>query len=257
VTTYKTKTKGAPKMKPQSHSNLGPAAARPSAGLATTSVALAALMLTWSPGSANACTCSKPLMAAEAFAGAVVVFEGVARGKAMPAPGVLDPATHVPAVKQAFEVSRRWKGEVPATVDVLTAEGDSSCGQSYLTDAHYIVYVGRDDGGHLWDDSCSRTRFVAMAAEDLAALGPGKPPVPSAAGAADAGTTDASGSSGNSGGCTVAPGRRPCTSPGTFVILAFGLVAFARRRRALSRLSLTSPEGLRARGGRIVSDGAH
>jgi hypothetical protein len=229
-------------MKPQYHSDMGRAAARRSAVLATTSVALTALMLAWSPGTAHACTCSKPLMAGEAFAGAVVVFEGVARGKAMPAPGVLDPATHVPAVRQAFEVSRRWKGEVPAKVDVLTAEGGSSCGQSYLTDAHYIVYVGRGDGGHLWDDSCSRTRFVAMATEDLAALGPGKPPLPSAGGAADAGTTDASESGGNSGGCTVAPGRRPCMSPGSFVLLALGLVIFARRRRALSRLFLTSPK---------------
>jgi hypothetical protein len=233
VTWYKSKTKGAPKMKPQCHSNLGRAAVRRSAVLAVTSVALAALTFAWSPATASACTCPTPLSATEAFAGAVVVFEGVARGKAMPAAGVLDPATHVPAVKQAFEVSRRWKGDVPATVDVLTAERVSSCGQSYLTDAHYIVYVGRDDGGHFWDDSCSRTRLVAMAAGDLAGLGPGLPPVPSA-GATDAGTTDASGGGEDSGGCTVARGRRPCRSPVTFVVLALGLVAFARRRRALS-----------------------
>jgi hypothetical protein len=195
-------------------------------------LALAGLALSWSAGTAHACTCSKPLTAAEALTGAVVVFEGVARGKATLVPGVVDPATHVPAVKQTFEVARRWKGEVPATVEVLSAERDSSCGQSYAADARYVVYIGRDDGGHLWDDSCSRTRVVAMADEDLTALGPGMPPVAGGPGASDAGAGDAGGSAAEAGGCSLGSNGRTRVEPGVLAIFTLGLGALVRRRRS-------------------------
>jgi hypothetical protein len=207
-------------MTTQHHSKPGRAR---SLWLALTSVALGAGVLAWSPGAARACSCAMPQAPAEAIAGAAAVFEGVARGEAVLVPGVVDPATHVAAVKQTFEVTRRWKGEIPARIEVFTAEHDSSCGKSYAAEQRYVVYAA-SEGGRLWDSSCSRSRVVGSASDDLTALGPGMPPLATDAGA------DAGGSGADSDACTFAPGRGRGPTSGFLVVATFALVAFARRR---------------------------
>lgn len=76
-----------------------------------------------------------------------------------------------------FEVSRVWKGDVGADVDVQTAISSSLCGRSFETGTSYVVYAHANDSGGLGDNMCSRSRASSSATEDLVALGPGSPPL--------------------------------------------------------------------------------
>lgn len=76
-----------------------------------------------------------------------------------------------------FEVSRVWKGDVGADVDVQTAVSSSLCGRTFESGTSYVVYAYAADGGGLGDNICSRTRTSSSATEDLVSLGPGSPPL--------------------------------------------------------------------------------
>jgi hypothetical protein len=78
------------------------------------------------------------------------------------------------AVKLA--VVRAWKGVESETVEVLTASDGAACGYAFVQGGSYLVYASAESDG-LRVNSCSRTRSMADAGEDMAVLGMGATPV--------------------------------------------------------------------------------
>jgi hypothetical protein len=165
-------------------------------------IALAALLLGatgWS-SSALACKC-RPFEVAEAKAEAQLVFEGRVSKIADETPSEGGP----PAGKLiTLEIVRTWKGvDNVETITLRTNESSASCGYTFALDTSYLVYAGGTPDAYSVS-SCSRTRPMAEASEDLAALGAGITPVKIDA-AADAGTTSDAG---------VATGKPPAVRQG-------------------------------------------
>lgn len=115
---------------------------------------------------ARACSCVQPPSPRAAAAEATAVFEGRTFG------------VHREAgkVRFGFEVSRVWKGDVGATVDVYSNAASSMCGRSFEAGVPYLVYARHSPAGVLVDTMCSRTRASRSAAEDFAELGAGTSP---------------------------------------------------------------------------------
>ncbi|MBX7084091.1 MAG: hypothetical protein K1X88_33085, partial [Nannocystaceae bacterium] len=128
--------------------------------IALAAVAGAALWLA-APARARACSCTLPLPPEQAATRAAAVFEGRTYG------------VHREGnrVRYAFEVTRVWKGDVGAKVDIWTASHSAACGRGYDTGVAYIVYAHELPGGLLGDGLCSRTRPIANATDDLQVLG--------------------------------------------------------------------------------------
>ncbi len=127
------------------------------------------------PASAR-CSCIPPRPPREALGQADAVFAGrvvsvVERREEDPGhPG--GPHLEVRIVPQ-----RRWKGAAGDTVVVRTADNSAACGYAFETGGEYMVYAAGEDA--LRVNSCSRTRLLAEAGEDLAALGaPGTTRIP-------------------------------------------------------------------------------
>lgn len=116
-----------------------------------------------------------PAVAAER---AEAVFEARVDGVA----GATDPSGPG-AVRYDLAVLRVFKGDVAASAQLVTRTS-VACGRSFTTGKRYLIYAGRTDDGELTDSSCSRTRLVSNADEDLAVLGAGAAPM-SAPAAAD------------------------------------------------------------------------
>jgi hypothetical protein len=163
--------------------------------IAGAAVMIAVASLTAAP--VHACTCAsvRPSLASSMQA-ADVIFEGVARGPWTMTAMTIDNGLGPEALSQTFEVLRRWKGEVPATVAILTPARGGSCGRTFSDGANYVVYARRQANGVLWDELCSRSIGLDRAEEDLAALGDGLPPSPAPVVAG-----------GESGGCAVTGDR--------------------------------------------------
>jgi hypothetical protein len=75
-----------------------------------------------------------------------------------------------------FEVETVLAGEVPSSVEVLTADNSAACGIDAAVGARMAVFA-LDEGGQLSSGLCS----VTDADSALAALGPGTPPSPGGA----------------------------------------------------------------------------
>lgn len=101
-----------------------------------------------------------------------------------------------------MRVTEVWKGNVTAETYVYTGSGGGDCGYLFQQGGDYLIYanaVTAADGsfglpvGGLVTGICNRTRPIAQAGEDLAALGTGQAPTPglpnTGAGAASATTT--------------------------------------------------------------------
>lgn len=122
---------------------------------------------------AEACKCALPSVEA-AKGQATAVFEGRVRAIATTkaADGAGDD-THV----VTLAIVRTWKGvENDELIDVRTSGSTASCGIAFEKDVSYLVYAANGAQG-LEAGSCGRTRALADAAEDLAALGAGVTPV--------------------------------------------------------------------------------
>jgi hypothetical protein len=129
-------------------------------------VALGVLILA-AAGVAEACKCAAPPPPKDALAGADAVFTA----KCI--------AVSVKDGKKTctFEVDRVWKGEVGPKVVITTAEHSATCGYGFSTegDATYFIYAYGKKGA-LSTHTCSRTRALASAKDDLKDLGDGAKP---------------------------------------------------------------------------------
>jgi hypothetical protein len=131
-----------------------------------------ALGVAWS-APAQACKC-RPLTVDEARGEATAIFEGRVT-KLADEPQV---EGRPPAGKLVtFSLVRTWKGlENEEIITLHTSESSASCGYGFELDKSYLVYTqGALDA--LTVTTCSRTRPMADANEDLAALGAGVTPV--------------------------------------------------------------------------------
>jgi hypothetical protein len=73
---------------------------------------------------------------------------------------------------------RTWKGvEKEEVVKVRTSDSSASCGIDFEKGKSFLVYASQGESGGLEAGACGRTRPMADAAEDLAALGGGVTPV--------------------------------------------------------------------------------
>ncbi len=195
------------------------------------------LALPWAAVSqAHACKCAPPPPVIDAFHAAAGVFE--ARVLAITAqPADAGQASITYAVRVG--VVRSWKGVETEEVTVLTPIEGPACGYAFALDQSYLVYASEEDG-KLRVDSCSRTRPIAEAGNDLSALGMGVVPV--SPHKPDAGTparTDAAKGtlppgSGGCASCSVS-GKRQTPTPGLAAALAGVFALRLLRRRRASR----------------------
>ena len=123
-----------------------------------------------------------------------------------------------------FRITQAWKGVEDEELTIHP--GRDTCRRRFEVDTSYLVFV-REFGGFEVADSCTRTKRIEDAEEDLSGLGSGVIPVdpllgpdlePEEAGL-DADLEDS--------GCSVGHANLPMTLVGT---LWLGLMVMARRR---------------------------
>ncbi len=119
-----------------------------------------------SASAASACDCMMPPSPLEALAVSDAVFQGVVLSIITP-PNLFDP------MSITFQVIGGWKGVYEGTVVIRTGSIINSCHYPFALGAEYLVYASDPDGGilNLYTSLCSRTCPIALAAEDLNALG--------------------------------------------------------------------------------------
>jgi hypothetical protein len=191
---------------------------------------LCALVWLWT-APALACKCM-PLAPAESLEQAVAVFEG--RVEEMVAPPV-EQTGPMAQRRVRLRAVRAWKGVESETVEVMTATESAACGYTFTLHRSYLVYASAADG-QLRVTSCSRTRDMAEAGEDLMVLGMGATPVDpkSPAAAARATKTARPPASGGCASCALAP-RAGSNGAWFAIAAAIGILRLGRARRAPQR----------------------
>lgn len=85
-------------------------------------------------------------------------------------------------VTWTFDVDAVHRGPVTRTTEIRTAVSDASCGVDFVVDRRYLVLARVDTDGVATAALCSGTQpFDELSAADVALLGPGTPPVATAA----------------------------------------------------------------------------
>ena len=209
--------------------------------IAAALAAACCLLLLLGASPARACKCA-PHSVPEALSEAEAVFEGRVisiEDEANPAqPGVL-------RKRVTLNIVRVWKDlEDVETVTVTTNAESAACGYPFERNQSYLVYASRTDDA-LSVHSCSRTRPMADASEDLAQLGGGVTPVhvaPAQPGA-DAGpkgapnAADTAHKPAKTRGCSVVTAAPARDELGLSLLAALGLLV--QRRSAAARRKLT------------------
>lgn len=194
----------------------------------------AALWLALSAAPAQACKCMQ-MPPAQAYEQAVAVFEARVLEIVEPQPGQTGPANQRRVRLQAV---RSWKGLESEAVELSTAAESAACGFNFAQGQSYLVYAYADEG-KLRVTSCSRTRLMAEAGEDLQTMGMGATPV-EPTGPATSGSVAVPAKPAQPparGGCaSCSVGARAVTRDGQLgallgLIVASGLIVRRRRNR--------------------------
>ena len=120
-------------------------------------------------GRAFACTCVKPGPPCKALGEASVVFSGTVKGvtegaRKQKPNGEVDFSPRL----FKFSVEEIFSGNPTRVTEVATGLGTDDCGYPFVTGASYLVYAYRDaKDDRLYTSSCTRTKRVANASEDL------------------------------------------------------------------------------------------
>lgn len=109
---------------------------------------------------AEACSCLRPEGPSEELAKFDAVFEGK----------VVSIGDEGMNRRVELAVARAWKGIESPTVTVTTANNSAACGFAFAEGESYLLYADALEGA-LHVNICSRSRDIAGAGEDLAALG--------------------------------------------------------------------------------------
>lgn len=129
--------------------------------LVAVSVALTAL-----PQQAFACTCAPPESPTDELERSTAVFAGKVTALEAPTGKITSSAD---PVEVTFRVYTVWKGPSSDTLTITTARSSISCGYEFEIGHEYLVYA-RDKKDDLKVSLCSRTKSLARAGGDLAAL---------------------------------------------------------------------------------------
>ena len=148
---------------------------------------LLVFQLTEASPSCRLCTCRRPPPPTTELANAAAVFAGrvevISSDDSIPARD----STWSPAEEREWfarlaeqrqirlRVSRVWKGSFGETAIIVTGGGGGDCSFEFTVGEEYLVYVFPARRGGLYASSCSRTRRLANAADDLRDLGAGWP----------------------------------------------------------------------------------
>lgn len=145
---------------------------------------------------AFACSCVMPPNVQDALKDADAVFSGTVVSVNLVnqnVPGGIY-STTAPSREVVLSVVAAWKGVSRPTVTIVTGMGGGDCGYSFTSGDTYLVYAYRSSPGspvfYLGDfrieialgaqqfgtSICTRTAPIALAAADLAQLGPGAQP---------------------------------------------------------------------------------
>jgi hypothetical protein len=155
------------------------------------------------------------------------------------------PAGNEPSLGEkvvTLAVVRSWKGlERDERIAVYTNGESAACGYNFAKDTSYLVYARNADDQKLHVSSCSRTKPLADASEDLTFLGAGSTPVkvepkaikPADASPAAASATPAAPAAKKKGCSVVVVGDSGRAGASTWLLATFALVLGARRRRAV------------------------
>jgi Carboxypeptidase regulatory-like domain len=120
-------------------------------------------------GRALACGCEKPGPPCQAFGEASVVFIGTVKGftegaRKQKPDGEVD---FTPRLFR-FSVEESFSGTPTKEAEVATSFGADNCGYPFVNGTSYLVYAYRDKkDSRLYTSSCTRTKRVASASEDL------------------------------------------------------------------------------------------
>jgi hypothetical protein len=193
-------------------------------------LALVALASVVNPTCVFACRCRPPGSPADALASATSVFSGRVTALA----GAVDSGGPDP-VQATFAVTGVWKGADQPTLVVVTPASSASCGFAFAQGQEYLVYASEVDG-RLQTIACSRTAPIAVAGEDLAALGAGSAPSP----AGEAGTPTILPATGD----TLRTFGQPAViATGALLLMALGAVVVSRSRRGAPVLATGTKRG--------------
>jgi hypothetical protein len=143
------------------------------------------------PSTAEACSCAGPATPQDAFQRADVVFSGKVLSVT---PTQFNSGVNAYTGNAVlFDVKDTWKGTSSSLILVRTGNGGGDCGYGFIAGNDYLVYAySRVETLSLSIASisldlplgarttstgiCTRTALLAQAGQDLAALGPGRPP---------------------------------------------------------------------------------
>jgi hypothetical protein len=131
-----------------------------------------------------------------------------------------------------LQVVRAWKGVQNEQLEVSTPMESAACGYDFAQDESYFVYASERDG-HLNVNSCSRTRKMSDADEDVRTLGMGATPVDPRATPSPAAPTQAQPPA-HAGCASCSLEARETTAPYPALCL-FAAALVARRARATFR----------------------
>jgi hypothetical protein len=167
-----------------------------------------------------ACSCLPPGPPEEALSNATAVFSGTVTTM----DGAVDAGAEAP-IRVTFAVSEIWKGPEQAMIVATTSGSSASCGFGFVQGQEYLVYASTVDDS-LQVSLCSRTTQLAMAGEDLAALGEGTTPPAPVPGTEQPTTLPATGARISTAGLAIA------AVGATLMVVAIGATIIARRRSA-------------------------
>ena len=133
------------------------------------------------------CSCRRPASPAVELADASAVFSGRVEAISVDDSIPAFDTTWSPAQERVWferlaeqrqirlRVLRVWKGQLGESVVVVTGGGGPDCSYEFARGGEYLVYTFPSRRGGLYASSCSRTRPLTKATEDLQELGPGWP----------------------------------------------------------------------------------
>ncbi len=113
---------------------------------------------------AYACSCIRSTPA-ENYTRADVVFSGVVQMVALPRSSDGNGTT-----VYSVAVNRVWKGAVPASVSVTSAESSATCGIGLQKNGEYVIFGYKNADGTFSTNLCSGTALVSDAQETLTYL---------------------------------------------------------------------------------------
>jgi hypothetical protein len=114
----------------------------------------------WSPtDGALACQCLGVKSVAASLESSAAVFSGRVK--------------NIYGTRITFVVDRSWKGKVTAEMAVYTPAQSTACGYEFERGEPYLVYAYSEGKERLGTNTCTRTKRLAQAEDDLTELGEG------------------------------------------------------------------------------------